>query len=258
MAGHVPRFVPIDDALSSSQASIEHLTSYAELVEADTSPYREGFHWSKLYFAMPTDAAKFAPAAERIAAAETWTVPTAVQADRQFARPEAFSAWLEAPEMAFIGADARGFWESTINGLVDRLDDDDWPVVAQGRLNRLAMIGALHAAGANLLIGTDTPNPFVVPGFALHEELDNFVAAGVAPGRAIQIATRDAARFLGIANDVGTIEPGKRADLVLVDQNPIDDVTRLRQPAGVMVGGVWSSREVLDDRLQALRAAGGL
>ena len=256
VAGHVPRFVPIENALNSSQASIEHLTSFDELVEADTSPYRDGFHWSKLYFAMPTDAAKFAPAAERIMAAAVWTVPTAVQADRQFAAPGLLIEWLEAPEMAFVGTDAREVWESIVTDNVGRLDDDDWGFIAQGRQNRLSMIAALHTAGANLLIGTDTPNPFVVPGFSLHEELDNFAAAGVAPGRAIQMATRDAAQFLGTADKAGTIEAGKRADLVLVDQNPMDDVTHLRQPVGVMVRGTWLPRSALDARLEAIQGAG--
>ena len=72
------------------------------------------------------------------------------------------------------------------------------------------------------------------------------------------MATRDAARFLGIADEVGTIEPGKRADLVLLDQSPMDDVTHLRQPSGVMVGGTWVPRSALDDRLRAIQAAGGL
>ena len=138
------------------------------------------------------------------------------------------------------------------------MDNADWQRLDQGRVNRLAMIRALDAAGADLLVGTDTPNPFVVPGFSLHRELDNFVAAGLTPGRAIQVATRDAARFLDVLSEVGTVEVGKRADLVLLDANPMDDIAHVGQPAGVMVRGNWLSREDLDRRLEAIREAGGL
>src|SRR5450631_768061 len=87
----------------------------------------------------------------------------------------------------------------------------------------LQAMGSMHQAGVPLLAGTDTaPGIYIMPGFSLHDELANFVEAGLTPIEALQTATSNPARFLSRA-DLGAIEPGKLADLVLLTANPIDD-----------------------------------
>ena len=95
------------------------------------------------------------------------------------------------------------------------------------------LVRALHEAGAPLLVGTDAPNPFVVPGFAVHQELEQLVAAGLSEFDALAAATSKAAEFLGRA-DTGTLAAGHTADLVLLDRNPLEDIRATRAIAGVL------------------------
>lgn len=257
VAGHVPRGVELPDALRSGQVAIEHLGDHAEAVEADDSPFADGWHWSKRFLAMPFDPDKARKIAEFQAERGVWSVPTLVQADRELAPADAVRAWLEAPEMAYVDSRGRQFWVEQSERFASRMDAEDWALVAQGRQHRLDLTRTLHQAGVSLLVGTDTPNPFVVPGFAIHEELKNFVAAGLTPAAALAAATREAALFLGESEEWGTVEPGKRADLLLLDADPLAEIENTRQLAGVMVRGRWLSRHELDRKVEELRQVGG-
>jgi imidazolonepropionase-like amidohydrolase len=115
-----------------------------------------------------------------------------------------------------------------------------------------AVLRALRDAGAPLLLGTDAPNPWIMPGFAIHEELRHLVDAGLSPYEALRAGTRDAARFLEVENDFGTISVGKRADLLLVDANPLDNVANVSHRLGVMARGRWYTQADLFARLEAL------
>ena len=123
----------------------------------------------------------------------------------------------------------------------------------------LRIAGDLHAAGVPLMAGSDTGgNPHLLPGFSLHEELELLVEAGLAPMAALQAATSTPARFLGVLDEVGTIEAGKRADLVLLDRDPLMDIRNTRRIAAVMLNGrYWGpqDREVLLEEIRQ-RAAG--
>jgi imidazolonepropionase-like amidohydrolase len=100
-------------------------------------------------------------------------------------------------------------------------------------------VGHAHAAGVRIVAGTDVPNPFVVPGHSLHQELELLVRAGLTPAEAIVAATREAASLLGIERELGTIEGGKLADLVVFPDDPTRAIGAVRAVAGVMKGGVW-------------------
>jgi len=125
-------------------------------------------------------------------------------------------------------------------------------ILREGQGQRRAMTGALQDAGAPLLLGTDVGNPYIIPGFSVHEELSLLVASGLAPFEALAAATRSAAEFLGQSAEFGTIAEGHRADVLLVDGNPLEDVTNANRRAGVIVRGRWFSRADIDQMLEDL------
>lgn len=258
VAGHVPRDVDVEDALISGIRSIEHITELGDLVEAEDSPFRDGWHWSKLYLGMPADTTRFALAARLVADSRVWVVPTMVQADRAIAPRATIDAWLAEPELAYVAARRRRIWQSLVARPLEWMDAEDWALVEAGRSNRLGLVSSLHDAGATLLLGTDAPNPFVVPGFSIHDELANFEVAGIDRGRILALATREAAVFLETDSEVGTVEVGKVADLILLDDSPLESLDVLQDPVGVMVGGAWLSSETLTDALDSIRSRGGL
>jgi imidazolonepropionase-like amidohydrolase len=99
------------------------------------------------------------------------------------------------------------------------------------------LTGKLHKAGVPLLAGTDAPEPFVPPGSSLHLELELLVESGLSPGAALRSATLENARALGKEKELGSIEAGKLADMVLLDANPLDDIRNTRRIARVIKGG---------------------
>jgi len=114
------------------------------------------------------------------------------------------------------------------------------------------LVKAFKAAGVPMVAGTDAGLSGVVGGFSLHDEIELLVVAGLTPEEALVAATRLPAAWLGIDKEVGTVEAGKRADLILLDANPLSDVKNTRKIAGVFVNGQWLSRRTIDAMLADL------
>ncbi len=105
--------------------------------------------------------------------------------------------------------------------------------------NRRVLVGALHSAYVPILLGTDSGIDIVVPGRSLHDELQEFVAAGLSPYEALAAGTRVAAAFLGEQDEFGAVREGLRADLLLLAANPLEDVSAAAEPLGVVANGAW-------------------
>jgi imidazolonepropionase-like amidohydrolase len=150
-----------------------------------------------------------------------------------------------AEEARNIPAEAVAGWKQAAAAWSGRLDAEDWKLVEQARRNRLAVIAAFHRAGVRLAVGSDTPNPFVLPGASVHLELANFVAAGLTPFEALRAATVAPARMLGLDREQGTVEVGKRADLLLLAGDPLLDVAALGRRVGIVLAGRWLGADEL-------------
>ena len=117
---------------------------------------------------------------------------------------------------------------------------------------RKHIILALHEAGVGLLLGSDSPQVFNVPGPSIHRELQAMVAAGLSPLDAIAMGTVNPARFFGMEDEFGRIAPGLAADLVLLGSNPLEDIRNTADVRGVMVGGRWLDADERARRLAAI------
>jgi hypothetical protein len=242
VAGHIPTAVPLETAIGS-QWSIEHLGDFAPAVATREVPAVPG--WARRTLAAPLDKDRVTALAGQLASGKVWVVPTTIQQDRWLAPEAELAKWASEPAIRNLPPAVLNQWRGMNARFAGRMDSRDWKMLAQARTNRLAVLGVLHRAGVRLVVGTDTPNPFVAMGASVHQELANFVAAGITPHEALKAATVAPARMLGIEDKQGTIEVGKRADLLLLDGNPLIDIGHASRPLGVVLHGRWFSQTEL-------------
>ncbi len=158
------------------------------------------------------------------------------------------------PRLKYIPPFIRSGWNPTTGPFKPSAEAS----AAMKRMYKFAstLVRAMHEAGVPFLVGTDTAMPFVFPGFSLHDELALLVAeGGFKPLLALQAATRDPARFLGREKDLGTVEPGKLADLLLLDADPLADIHNTTRIAAVVANGRLLPRRELDRMLAEVEAA---
>jgi imidazolonepropionase-like amidohydrolase len=138
---------------------------------------------------------------------------------------------MEMPESIRAG------WEARAAGRRDTWSAADFDLARRAFAVSLAFTGEVRRAGGKLLVGSDAPNPFVVPGASLHRELELLVTAGMSPMEALVAATRGNAEALGLGRDLGTLAPGKLADVLLLSANPLEDIASIRQVRLVLQAG---------------------
>ena len=131
----------------------------------------------------------------------------------------------------------RSGWEARAAGRRDNWSAEDFELARRAFAVGLAFTAEVRRAGGRLLVGSDAPNPFVVPGASLHRELELLVSAGMSAMDVLVSATRGNAEALGLGTDLGTLEPGKLADVVLLDGNPLDDIANSQRIQLVLQGG---------------------
>jgi len=150
------------------------------------------------------------------------------------------------PEVKYVHPDVFDTrWGAGAN---DYVDFDSF--ISEGLPAREKMLRALYESGALLMSGTDATLPLMPPGFSLHDEFETMVDVGLTPYDVLRTSTYNPALYLGELEDFGTVEEGKRADLVLLEGNPLEDIANTRQIAGTMVRGRWYSRADLDHMLE--------
>ena len=251
-AGHVPEDVGIRRALAAGIATIDHLDGYMEsLLRPNDDPSGGLSGFFGVFIADQADETKIAEIAAATAEAGVWNVPTDSlfrHATSSESDPDDMVDW---PEMKYMPADTVARWHRAKR---DILDDVNYKpdTAARAVALRQQLILALHHSGAGLLLGSDSPQIFNVPGFAIHRELEYLVDAGLTPYEALQTGTTNPAEFFGRPGVLGVVKTGAVADLILLDANPLDDITNTRRIHGVMVRGRWLPRSKLDGLLDRL------
>lgn len=245
-AGHVPVAAGIARALQLGMATIDHLDGYfAALLPVGSDGFGGYGGFFDVMLATELDAERIPEIARATAKAGTWNVPTEILVEvRINATPTA--ELRNQPGMRYMPKDTVERWVAAKETLL--ADHDFNPQVAALAIElRRRLILELHKAGAGLLLGSDSPQVFNVPGYSLHRELDALVAAGLTPYEALRTGTVAVAEFLD--SNAGAVAVGRDADLVLLNANPLEDVRHARRIHGVMLRGTWYAADSLSERL---------
>lgn len=236
--GHVPAEVGLMRALEAGQETFDHIDGYGEYLDGEAGP---------------VDAARLDSVVRRTREAGAWVVPTMALWEVLYSASDLDS--LRAyPELRYVPKAQVEAWTRAFR---QRQAAPDFNAATARTVieNRTRILGALHRGGARILMGTDAPQQFSVPGFSLHRELRRMEEAGMRPYEILATGTRAVGEYFRAQDTFGLVAPGHRADLLLLDADPLADVGNVSRIAGVMARGRWLPREEMDRRLEEIAAA---
>jgi imidazolonepropionase-like amidohydrolase len=272
-AGHVPDSVSAKEASDAGQKSIEHLTGILAACSTQEQEWRKGMleAFSNLPEGerrVPRPAStrpltrlvlenfspeKAATLFSRFRQNHTWQCPTFTVL-RAFANLDN-KEFTHDPRLKYMPATMRTQWDPARDFRFKERGAEDFDLARLVYKKHLEIVGMMHKAGVPFLSGTDVGNPYCFPGFSLHDELALLVRAGLTPMEALQAATLNPARFLGREKDLGTVEKGKMADLVLLEASPLEDISNTQKINAVVLNGHLLDRPTLDKMLTDVEAA---
>jgi len=241
--GHLPEKLPIESTVRRGRQTIEHT---------------EQFLYAYFFKQHPLDPSTISYAVKLVKDAGIAIDPTLLvyHTIALIAADDAFKELKERPELQLISPDVRSRWIND-HQYRDRFSAKDVPALDRNLDLLRRLTKAFADAGVPLLLGTDTAEdqPFIFPGFSLHEELAELVKAGLTPCQALRAGTVNAAAVLGGASEFGSIRPGMRADMILLDGNPLEDIASTKRRTGVMLRGHWLPEALLKAQEADLRAS---
>ena len=237
-AGHVPAAVGVVHALDMGQQTIDHIDGYAEHLDGETKPVA---------------AAAVQDLVARTKKAGAWIVPTLVVWET-LRGPVTLESRTGLAELKYLPRDQVTQWTGALQ---KRLTNPQFNS-AQAKLyidNRMQILKALHAGGVGILLGSDAPQQFNVPGFSIHHEMKRMADAGMSQYEILKSGTANVGQYFKAQDDFGTIAVGKRADLILLDGNPLQDLANAERRSGVMIRGRWIPEADIQSRLRQIAAA---
>lgn len=267
IAGHVPETVSVFDAAESGQKSIEHLEGILlacstreaewrkEIITAQEKADSVEYGFAEF---VRDEAQRASEYSEPKAAAlfnlfvknGTWHCPTlTVLRSEAFLDDEIFR---NDARLKFMPKPVRDSWDPNRDPELANFTAEDYAATKKVYRKSVAIVGAMKRAGVSFLAGTDVLNPYCFPGFSMHDELALLVQAGFTPMEALQAATLNPAKYLGTLDSLGTIAPGKLADLILLDANPLADINNTKSIAAVVYNGKLFSKPALQEMLTSI------
>jgi Amidohydrolase family len=265
--GHIPETVLLDTAINARHRSIEHFgrvtqacsTAEAEMIAANVAALRSADPFPKLMSVMSGhnkttlehwDAQRCAQIAKRLSRADTAVMPSLMVSDFYLGK----DPMPDDPRMLTVPKAVRAQWNQG-DWRRQQMSTELLTLAPQSVALDWKTFKLVHDAGVNVLAGTDAAyaNPFLFHGYTLHDELARYVDAGLTPQQALMSATVNPARFLKQLHVRGLIAKGQRADLVLLDENPLKDIAATRRIHAVIAGGRLFDRMALDELLRDVR-----
>ena len=235
--GHVPADVGLMHAIAMGQETFDHVDGYVEYAGGET---------------VTLDPAKLDSAVRATRAAGAAVVPTMALWEVLENTLE-LDSLLAYPELRYVSAQTLQQW---VNAYNRRRAAAQFNLQTARRTieARQQALAALHRGGVRILMGTDAPQQFSVPGFSLHREFPRMRAAGMTPYEILVSGTRNVGDYFQRNDAFGTIAVGRRADLLLLDADPLADIANLQRIAGVMARGRWVPQDEIRTRLEAIAA----
>ena len=261
VVGHVDPEVGVARALAARQ-QIEHLDNYLESVLADNAPMKESVsdrglfrpkYWESLDY---IDDTKVERIAGETARSGTFTCPTLTVFKKAFALGQSDEEIRSRPDWNLMPPEDRKLYLGAREKYWAQAASEPRRMRYVEVRNRL--VKAIADSGGKIMTGSDTPEWFFGYGWTIHREIESLVAAGLTPYQALAAATRNPAEFLRASKEWGTIEKGKRADLLLLEGNPLEDIRNTARIEAVSVGGRWLDRSERERMIgEAAKRLGG-
>ena len=239
--GHVPEEVGLIHAIKMGQQTFDHLDGYLQYVGGVVGPI---------------DQTRLAEVVRLTRDANAWVVPTMVLWERGIIGLGDIDELRASPDLAYWPSRQVDGWTNRMESVQQRADFDLEMALAHAR-NRRIVLKALSDAGVGILMGTDSPQIFSVPGFSLHGEMESMAEAGMSPYEILKSGTKNVGEYFQSQDTFGTVAVGKRADFILLDANPLVDIRNVRRQAGVMVRGRWLPQDEINARLAEIAAEVG-
>ena len=250
-AGHVSDRVGLFHALDVGQSTIDHLDNYVEALvpegqDLEEPPGLRGAH----ELLERIDESRIDLLVQKTLEADGSVVPTMVLWESGIYATRPSEALLEErPEVAYMPQEMVERWIEAVDARVEAADPEAMMRLAALRRR---ILKALYDGGVRILLGTDSPQIFSVPGFSIHREMKLYTEVGMTPYDVLAAGTKVVGEFLN--GNFGTIEVGQRADLLLLEANPLEDVANVSKRAGVMVNGEFITEEAIQKRLKEIAA----
>jgi len=250
-AGHVSFDVGVWRAINAGYATIDHLDGFVEsLVPGIEHMKEQETGLFGLFIADKADESGIQKLMDSLRIHHIWVVPTQALAERWFHPERDADALGNEPEMKYMDANTVKGW---VTAKKDLMSNPNYKASTVMRLIdlRKKLIYECNRNGVGLLLGSDAPQVFDVPGFSVHHELRYLVDAGLSPYDALKTGTVNVGKFLK-REDIGVIKVGAVSDLLLLNGNPLSDINQSKNIEGVMMGNLWMGRGYLNKELKKL------
>lgn len=251
-AGHVSYKVGVWRAINAGYATIDHMDGFVESLVPDIENIPEQLAGLfAMFVAGKTDTTRIQKLTAELRGKNIWVVPTQCLAERWFSPGSDAEALAAEPEMKYMDPKTVAGWVEAKKSLQKA------PAYNADALNRFIalrrkLIYECNRAGVGLLLGSDAPQVFDVPGFSVHHELQYLVAAGLTPYEALRTGTVNVGRFYNRA-DWGVVKAGATADLLLLNGNPLADIAQTKNIEGVVLNGQWLPKAWIEEELRKLK-----
>jgi imidazolonepropionase-like amidohydrolase len=235
--GHVPMDLSVEYILDAGQNLIAHAEEVKKHARGNYTQDRVDYY------------------AKIIADSNTWITPTLIMKRNLLAMFNDVDRELARPEVRYLHPMGQGVWSFLIqNNYMSMPQEHQRALKDEFEMFERPFTKALHDQGVKLMTGTDSLVPTTMPGFSIHRELEELVDIGLTPYEALRASTTHPIIFLGELEEAGTVSVGKRADLILLEENPLEEITHSRKIEGVMIQGRWLSKREIQEGLEEVLA----